>query len=152
MSDQIKEPLVYGNGPTDPQGVAKRDTWQALRRGMKKKCPQCGTGRIFNGYVKVHDHCTSCGLELSGHRADDAPPYFTMLIAGHLVFPLVVEVKRRFDPSMEFQFALWGTVLFALIWWLLPVTKGALINLQWAKKMHGFSDTPDEDLEESLRS
>lgn len=151
MNEKSDTPLIFGEATSKDTPQGHRNTWQAIRRGIKKKCPQCGQGAIFKGYTKVHDHCGTCNLHLAGHQADDAPPYFTMMIAGHLVFPFVVEVKRRFDPSLEFQFALWGTILFALIWYLLPVTKGALINLQWAKYMHGFSDHPEEDLEESLR-
>ena len=54
------------------------------------KCPACGKGAMFNAYLKVNDRCPACGEELHHHRADDAPPYFTMLIVGHIVVALVL--------------------------------------------------------------
>ncbi len=122
----------------------ERDTRQAMWRGIKKKCPQCGQGHLFKGYTSVNDTCSSCGLDFSGHRADDAPPYFTMLIAGHIVIPLALEVKRHFHPPLGLQFLVWGILLGVMAWKLLPITKGAMIALQWAKKMHGFSGNTDK--------
>jgi len=34
----------------------------ALRRGFALRCPRCGTGRLFRGWFRMHDGCTSCGL------------------------------------------------------------------------------------------
>ena len=146
-SSPAETPLVFGGTDTGRRSVRK-----AMWRGLKKRCPQCGTGHLFAGYTKVNDNCPDCGLDLSGHQADDAPPYFTMLISGHLVIPLALEMKRHFHPPLGLQFLLWGAVLALMIWWLLPITKGALIGIQWANRMHGFSDDPGEDLEASLRS
>lgn len=148
------QPIVFGNKEPTSTGAdpEPRNTWHAIKHGIAKRCPQCGKGKIFDGFLKVHDTCSFCELELIGHQADDAPPYFTILITGHLVFPLVVALKIAADPPMWFQYALWGTVLVGLIWYLLPTTKGALIALQWAKKMHGFADTPQTDLEETIQA
>jgi len=145
MSD--KYPLVFG-GHDD----GKRSVRSAMWRGMKKRCPQCGEGHIFNGYTKVRDECDHCGLVLSGHQADDAPPYFTMLISGHIIIPLMLEWKRHFFPPVGLQLLVCCTLLALSIWWLLPITKGALIGVQWANRMHGFSETPQEDVEASIRA
>lgn len=140
-------PLIYG-GHDD----GRRSVRSAMWRGMKKRCPQCGKGHIFKSYTKVKDQCEECGLVLSGHEADDGPPYFTMLIAGHLIIPIMLEWKRHFHPPVGLQLLVSLTLLGLAIWWLLPVTKGALIGVQWANRMHGFSDHHDEDVEASLRA
>lgn len=139
-------PLVFG-GESDHRSV-KRALW----RGLKQRCPQCGEGKLFKGYTSVREHCGECGLYLAGHQADDAPPYFTMIIAGHAIIPMALEVKRHFHPPLGLQLLVWGIVMGLAIWWLLPRTKGALIGVQWANRMHGFSDDPEEDLEHSLRT
>ena len=115
-----------------------------MRRGLAKRCPQCGQGRIFTGYTRTADHCPVCGLDLTGHRADDAPPYMTIFVVGHLAIPLALAAKQLFDPPMWLQFAIWIPVIIGAAYWLLPVMKGAMIGLQWANRMHGFAG-PEAD-------
>jgi uncharacterized protein (DUF983 family) len=146
MTEATDQPVIYGS-----QKLRDRSRRQAMWRAARNKCPQCGEGKLLAGYVKVEESCSSCGLSFSGHRADDAPPYFTMMIVGHIVIPLALELKRHVHPPLALQFLLWTFVMGIMTWWLLPKVKGALIGLQWANRMHGFSDTPDEDTEESLR-
>ncbi len=80
------------------------------------------------------------------------PPYITMSISGKIVIVLALEMKRHLDPPLGVMFLIWAPVIIGLTLWLLPRVKGAIIGFQWAHKMHGFSDTPDEDLEASLKS
>lgn len=103
-----------------------------MKRGALRKCPNCGVGRLFAGYLKVAPACDHCGHPVGEYRADDAPPYFTILIVGHLVI----------GPLLAFPFILtwpigWviGTTLPALLLLtlvLLPVIKGAVIGFHWA--------------------
>ncbi len=130
---------------------AKRPVFAAMAKGFRGKCPRCGEGPLFRAYSKVTDHCTACGQPFLGHRADDAPPYITMMIVGHALAIPIVEVKRHLDPPLGLQFLIWILLATVMTLWLLPRSKGALIGLQWANRMHGFGD-PDEDPEASLRS
>lgn len=123
-----------------------RPLWKALQRGLRKNCPQCGRGSLFRSYVKTCDECTVCKLNIAGHQADDAPPYVTMLIVGHLAIPLALASKQLFDPPLWQQFAVWLPIMIAATAWLLPISKGGLIGLQWANRMHGFGDS-DAELE-----
>ena len=130
------EPLQFG-------GRAKRPVLDSLLRGLRRKCPACGTGSIYRGYLKVHDRCPSCGEELFHQKADDAPPYFTILIVGHVLVPAAGIVERDFHPDMVMQMALWPTLALLMCLWLLPRVKGALIGVQWANYMHGFGGEDD---------
>lgn len=124
-------------------GGADRRSWtRAAARGMGRRCPQCGEGALFAGYVRTLNSCAFCGLNFSDHRADDAPPYVTMMIAGHVVIPLALLAKQVFDWPLGLQFAVWTPAIVIFAGWLLPVTKGALIGLQWANRMHGFGAAP----------
>lgn len=126
-------------------GGQDRRSWaSAMARGLAHKCPECGRGKLFSGYVKTRPSCESCGLDLSGHRADDAPPYVTIIIVGHVMIPLALAVKQLFDPPITLQFAIWLPLIMLASWALLPASKGALIGLQWANRMHGFAG-PDAD-------
>ncbi|MEO0399097.1 MAG: DUF983 domain-containing protein [Pseudomonadota bacterium] len=122
---------------------APRSWVRALWRGARRRCPHCGEGRLFYGYTRVNDHCPSCGLEFSGHRADDAPPYITIMIVGHVAIPLALAWKQFFDPPLALQFLALTPAMLLATAWLLPVSKGAMIGVQWANRLHGFGDDPD---------
>ncbi len=112
----------------------------ALWRGWRRRCPNCGAGPMLRGYLKVRDTCPVCSEELHHHRADDGPAYLTILIVGHLLAPILLFTYTKFRPEplvMAVGFTI-GTVALSL--YLLPRLKGALVALQWANRMHGFSD------------
>jgi uncharacterized protein (DUF983 family) len=133
--------LAYG-ASTAP-AKQPRARWQSFKRGLAGRCPACGKGRIFRAYLKVADHCPSCGEELHHQRADDAPPYFTIMIVGHVVgTALLIGEERWPETPMWIPIVLGLTFAAGLSLWLLPVIKGALIGWQWALRMHGFGGTP----------
>ena len=121
----------------------ERPLRSAMLRGWRCRCPACGAGPLLQGYLKVRDTCPVCGEELHHHRADDGPAYMTILIVGHLLAPVLMFVYTKWRPeplAMAVGFTL-GTVALSL--YLLPRLKGALVALQWAKRMHGFGSAPD---------
>jgi len=117
-----------------------RPSWPAMRRGFSRRCPQCGQGRLFDGYLKVVDQCPVCSAAMNLHRADDGPAYLTILIVGHLMAPLLHFAFTRFRPDPLVLAAIFaiGTVTVSL--YLLPRLKGSIVGLQWARRMHGFGD------------
>jgi uncharacterized protein (DUF983 family) len=122
---------------------AARPLAGAMRRGAALKCPACGRGRLFGAYLKVAHACPACGQELHHHRADDAPPYFTIVIVGHIIVAGALALERALSPASWMHFVLWIPLTLALSLLLLPRIKGALIGLQWANRMHGFGAGPD---------
>jgi len=120
------------------ESLPARPVWRSLWRGAGQKCPSCGHGALFARFLKVSDSCTACGEELHHHRADDAPPYFTIFLVGHLIVPPLMWVERAAQPSLWIHFALWLPLAVVLTLVLLPVVKGAIVALQWALRMHGF--------------
>ena len=116
----------------------ERNTKTAMWRGFRRRCPQCGEGRLFAGYLKVVDRCAVCDEGLSGHRADDGPAYLTILIVGHLLAPILIYsfVEYRPDPLVLATIFTLGTVGLSLF--LLPRLKGLVVGIQWANRMHEF--------------
>jgi uncharacterized protein (DUF983 family) len=147
---QIGSQLFFGTGvsladilgvamtlsPAVPEG--ERATMPALIKGWRCKCPSCGTGPMMRGYLTVRDTCPVCGEELHHHRADDGPAYLTILIVGHVMAPLLLAVFTRFRPEPATLIAIFSVFTVALSLYLLPRLKGAMVALQWAKRMHGF--------------
>ena len=119
--------------PPDPTSTPN-PVLLGLRRGLRRRCPNCAGGHLFKGYVKVLSPCSACGHDNAQYRADDAGPYFTILLVGHLCI----------GPMLIFPFIwkspIWlvlGTTLPAvmiLTLLLLPVVKGAVIGAQWGMK------------------
>jgi uncharacterized protein (DUF983 family) len=101
---------------------------------------------MFRRYLKVWDACPNCGEALHHHRADDAPPYFTILVVGHVVIGGVLALERAYAPPGWVHAALWLPLTLILTLVLLSRVKGALIGLQWALYMHGF-DPASRDAE-----
>jgi len=123
----------------------QRDVGLAMRRGFFLRCPNCGKGKLFSAYLKVVDRCEACGEELFHHQADDAPPYFTMLIVGHIVVAGVLALEMSEHPALWVHMAIWLPLTVILSLTLLPVIKGCIVGLQWANRMHGFGDEHDSD-------
>lgn len=119
----------------------ERPVKPALLCGWRRRCPACGTGAMFEGYLKVRAACPTCGEALHHHRADDGPAYLTILIVGHLLAPLLLWAFVEFRPSPQTLIAIFTVGCVSLSLYLLPRLKGGLVALQWAKRMHGFGRT-----------
>ncbi len=117
---------------------APRNVKQALRRGFGSHCPACGKGHVFRAYMKVAERCNACGEDLSHQQSDDAPPYFTIVIVGHIIVPLVLLVEKLWHPDLWVHFLLWTPLTLGLTLLLMPRVKGAVVGFQWANRMHGF--------------
>lgn len=122
-----------------------RDVTPAMLRGWKQRCPACGSGELYRSYLKVADACPACGEELHHHRADDAPPYFTMLVTGHVIVGGILFAERLWAPPTWAHLAVALPALLLMSLWLLPRVKGALVGLQWALRMHGFGGIEEND-------
>jgi uncharacterized protein (DUF983 family) len=118
---------------------------QAMWRGFTCRCPNCGEGALFRAFLKPVLTCGSCGEDLSHQRADDAPPYFTMVIVGHIVVPIMLAVALNTEWSNLTHLAIWLPVTLVMTLGLLQPIKGAIIGLQWALYMHGFDGSTDPD-------
>jgi|SRR5271165_2280812 len=134
---------VWTNGDGASQ-TERRPLRPAVLRGLRHRCPACGAKTLYASYLKVSDRCGECGEEMSHHRADDAPPYFTILIAGHAVVPMLMAVELAYAPPLWLHLAIWLPLITILCLALLPRVKGAIVGLQWANRMHGFGEEGDE--------
>src|ERR1700712_2231572 len=72
----------------------------AIGRGLLGRCPACGKSHLFNGFLRVATECRVCAAALGLARADDAPLYFTILVTGHVVVPLMFMVDRIGEPPL----------------------------------------------------
>jgi uncharacterized protein (DUF983 family) len=111
---------------------------QALRRGLRGRCPACGEGHMFRAFLKVADTCPHCGEELHHHRADDFPAYLVIVIVGHILVPIVLLVETEIAPAMWISMTLWPLAALVMALGLLQPVKGVVVAIQWYGGMHGF--------------
>lgn len=118
--------------------TTERDTKQSMIRRLRRTCPRCGKGHLFEGYLSVTKTCSSCRLDLTPQRADDGPAYLTIIVVGHLLIPFLVPIYKAWDWPPVVMAAVFSAVAVGPSLFLLPRLKGALIGFQWAKHLHGF--------------
>ncbi|PSM18347.1 DUF983 domain-containing protein [Nitratireductor sp. StC3] len=107
---------------------------EPIGAGLKGRCPRCGEGRLFSGYLNVNENCGNCGLGFDFADAGDGPAVFVILIVGFLVVGLALWAEVSFGPPLWLHFLLW--IPLAVVGSLVPLRlfKGVLINLQYANK------------------
>ena len=121
-----------------------RPIGSAIRRGLAGRCPACGDARLFGHFLKPNPACPACGQDWSHHCADDFPAYLVIILLGHLLLPIVIEVNHLFAPGMVTQMVLWPALAAILALLLIQPAKGGVIAFQWARRMHGFAVVPAE--------
>jgi uncharacterized protein (DUF983 family) len=122
-----------------------RPLFRAMARGFIGRCPNCGKGHLFRAFLKPVAECSVCGEDYTHQRADDAPPYFTMVIVGHLLVPALLAVQLTLNLTVAQHLMIWLPLTGILTIGLLQPVKGAIVALQWALRMHGFDGRGEED-------
>jgi uncharacterized protein (DUF983 family) len=101
----------------------------AARRAILGRCPCCGEGKLFRAYLKQVDNCAHCG-EAFGHiRADDAAPWLTLIIVGHIFTPLMLIFVASSTLPAWADCVLWSAIFMALCLVILPRAKGLFIAI-----------------------
>lgn len=124
-------------------GRPARPLMQAMWNGFLCKCPKCGEGKLFNGFLTVAPACNRCGEEFHHHRADDLPAYLVVVIVGHVIVGAFMGFEATSTLSTWQHLAIWVPLTIAMALGLLRPTKGGVVGLQWALYMHGFGGERD---------
>jgi uncharacterized protein (DUF983 family) len=116
----------------------RRELMPAILKGLRCRCPKCGEGKLFRAYLKVADRCSNCGEEFFHHKADDLPPYLAIIIVGHIIIGLMMELSATTTLEPFWYLVTMVPLALFLPLAMLPSIKGAVVALQWANRMHGF--------------
>jgi uncharacterized protein (DUF983 family) len=114
---------------------SQKSIWTGLRRGVARRCPNCGVGRLFAGFLTIRSPCEICGNDNSIYPSDDFPPYLAIFITGHLVIPLFVWTDAAYQPPTWLEAAIWLPATAIMCTVLLPFMKGATVGLCWATNL-----------------
>jgi uncharacterized protein (DUF983 family) len=109
-----------------------------LLRGIRGRCPRCGEAKLFGKFLKPVAVCPRCHQDWTHHRADDMPPYISILITGHVLAPVIIYLGAFSDLPMAQAMAICLVLAAIMMISLIQPAKGGVIALQWWHGMHGF--------------
>jgi uncharacterized protein (DUF983 family) len=112
----------------------------ALSAGLRCRCPACGRGPLFEGFLRVRRSCPVCGTDVSAHDSGDGPVAFIILIVGGLVVGLALVTEVRYQPPVWLHLALWLPLAVVLILALMRPFKATLIALQYKHRREDFGE------------
>ncbi|MBX3598486.1 MAG: DUF983 domain-containing protein [Rhizobiaceae bacterium] len=143
MADQgVSAGQVYGS--ESGTGRPQRSLMDAVKRGIRGRCPHCGEGKLFRAYTKTVDQCDACGEEIFHHRADDLPAYLVITVVGHIVLTLFLAAEIWFSWTSWQHLSVWVPITLLMSLAMLQPAKGAVVGIQWANYMHGFGGNHEE--------
>ncbi len=111
--------------------------------GLKGRCPRCGEGRLFDGFISLDQSCSSCDLDYDFADSGDGPAVFIMLIVGFLVVGLAIYTEINYRPDYWVHAALWLPSILILSAGFLRPLKGILICLQYSNDAREGRKTDD---------
>ena len=117
-----------------PDHDTARETGPAMRRGLAGRCPRCGQGQLFTGYLAVVPRCSVCGEPLERHRAADGPAFITITIVGLLLIPILGWSFVVLRPNPLMLAVIVSVSLTILTLALLRFVKGAFVGYLWANR------------------
>jgi len=108
-----------------------------LWRGMRRRCPHCGEGRVFKGWLKLHDRCPACGLQLLNDQGD-LWAYLVAVDRALFIFPLVIMIYfRLYNPNSVWYYAFSIALLVGFIY-TLPHRNGMSLGVDYLiRRRHG---------------
>jgi uncharacterized protein (DUF983 family) len=117
---------------TSATSAAEQSTvLQSALRGIACKCPRCGGGKLYAGFLTLAAKCESCGLDYSFIDSGDGPAVFVIMIAGAIVVASALIVEVKYQPPFWVHAALWLPLTLAVTLWPLRAIKSLLIALQF---------------------
>ena len=107
---------------------------ESVRRGLAGRCPRCGKGTLFAGFLKVAPRCENCGQDFAFADSADGPAFFVMSFAGFVVVLAALVVEVLYQPPYWLHALLWVPLILAMTLAPLRPVKGLLIALQYHHK------------------
>jgi len=107
---------------------------ESALRGIACKCPRCGKGKIYSGFLTFAPRCESCGLDYGYMDSGDGPAIFMIMIAGAIVVACALIVEIKYQPPFWVHAALWLPLILATTILPLRSMKALLVALQFHHK------------------
>lgn len=116
---------------TDHSGAPRLEPWKV---GVRGRCPRCGEGHLFKGFLTLAERCDRCGLDYSFADPADGPAFFVVCFGCVPAVLFAVWLEVAFEPS--FWVHIFVSLPFLLLTCILPLRplKGWLVASQYYHK------------------
>lgn len=105
-----------------------------MQTGVRGRCPRCGQGHLFNGFLTLAPKCEACGLDYSFADPADGPAFFVICFACVPSVALAVWLEVAFGASLLTQFLVTGPFMLLTCVPPLRPLKGWLVASQYFYK------------------
>ena len=102
--------------------------------GARGRCPNCGKGRLFEGFLRVSPTCEACSFDLAAADSGDGPAVFIILIVGFLVSFAALFTEVALRPPIWVHLVIWLPLTAVLCLAMLRPMKGLMLAAQFANK------------------
>ncbi len=109
----------------------------AARRALLGRCPYCGQGKLMRSYLKQVENCSVCGESFGQIRADDAAPWLTIILVGHVFLPFAFMVNLDWMPTWAAMVSL-SALFVGISLAILPRAKMLFIAILWQTRAPGY--------------
>lgn len=113
----------------------RRTTDQSLLAvGLRCRCPRCGQGRLFDGFITLRPSCDACGLDYGFADPADGPAFFIMMTMAFPVTAFGIWLELAFDPPLWVHAVMTLPLLLLACVPVLRPLKGLFIASQFINK------------------
>ena len=109
----------------------------AVGRALLGRCPCCGQGKLMKSYLKQVENCSVCGESFGQIRADDAAPWLTIILVGHVFLPFAFMVNLDWMPTWAAMLSL-ATLFVGIALAILPRAKALFVAVLWQTRAPGY--------------
>jgi uncharacterized protein (DUF983 family) len=110
--------------------------------GLACRCPNCGEGDLFDGYLKVGARCEACGFDLRAADSGDGPAVFIIIVVGMIVCFSALITEFSLHPPVWVHLVVWLPLAAILTLVLLRPFKGVMIAMQFHHKASEARNEP----------
>ena len=104
-----------------------------VTRGVARKCPACGVGPLFCGYLTVRPVCPACANDNGQYPSDDFAPYVAIFLVLHLLVPPLFFADRAWMIPIWTEGAVALPLFLIVTLLILPFAKGGVIGFAWSQ-------------------
>jgi uncharacterized protein (DUF983 family) len=117
--------------PDEPMPDAPATPPSPYASGLAGRCPRCGKGHLFQGFLGVKARCEACGLDFAFADSGDGPAFFIMSIVGILVVGLALVTEFAYEPPIWLHLVMCSALTIVLSLAMARPAKGLMIALQY---------------------
>lgn len=122
--------------PTEAENAPRRVAlWRAA---LRCRCPRCGAGALFTGFLDLRQNCAVCDLELAKADAGDGPAVFLIFLLGIVVVPPILIFALHSTWPLWLHALVWSPLILGLTLGMLRPAKAMMVGLQYRHRQNAF--------------